>query len=182
MAPRSLPNATEHSPLFEGTYDALHALAGVAESGGRGLIFKPHPNIPAITEQRIRSIPENVALLEFANIFECILETDVMVTVLSSASYLSMIHERPVVLLGKMSLWGKGCVYEVSSRDEIGRVLDTALQDGFTDEQRQHWRKHAAQLIRYYLFAYDESAVARIGRDVDAAAAFILTHCKATVG
>ena len=178
MAPRSLPHATEHSPFFDDTYDALAALAKVAAERNWGVIFKPHPNIPAVTENQIRTIPDNVALVEHANIFECILETDVTITVLSSTAYLSLIHNRPVVLLGRMSLSGKGCVYEATSRENIGDVINAALTNGFTDEQKQHWRKHTAQLIRHYLFAYDDEAASRIGRDVDAAAAFILPHCN----
>ena len=171
MLPPDLPKAKLHSPYYDSTIDALNEIERYADEQGYGVLFKPHPNVLSIDSEFETS---TIELVHGANIFECILHTDVTVTVLSSASYLALIHNRPVVLLGRSPLNDKGCAYEVPSRDRLGETLDNAIQKGLTEAQRDHWITHVAQLLRYYLFEYDNELPYESIRGPQVAADFLI--------
>ena len=177
FAPKSLANAELHSPFFSSTRDAALHLAGLAEKNNWLVLFKPHPNYEQDFRNDENEFGDHVKVVAGANIFECILLSDVTVTIVSDVSYLALIHGRPVVLLGNTPLGGKGCAYEISGRSDVEAKVDRAIQEGLSSAQEKNWELHAAQLLKYYLFAFDESTEGRIGRGVDEAARFLIDRC-----
>lgn len=175
ITPNSYPNKALHSSFLDNTTQGLSELWSWAQAHHCCVLAKPHP-LDRTRKQllKLHQPKSGIQVLEGANIFECLEASDVMVTILSTSSYLALIHGKPVVLLGKSLLNGKGCCYEVDTLEALTPTLDRAMSDGFTEVQQERWLNHAAQLIRYYLFAYSEDAESRIGRGPACAAAHIL--------
>ncbi len=176
MLPRVLPESALHSPIYEDTLDALAHLAGLAEAHGWQILFKPHPHLEARHGNIAIPHAAHVDVLIGADIFECMELSDATVTILSQVSYLALTHERPCVMLGRHQLTGKGCVHEAASREEVHTAVASALAQGFTQAQREAWREHVAQIIKYYTYAFAGDAEEIIGRGPGCAAEELLAQ------
>ncbi len=137
-----------YSPCFSSSVEALIYVSKLAEKNGWNMLFKPHPLCFDYESQ----IPENVYLLKDADINEIIDMADVTITILSQVGYISCIRKKPTVMLGYTQLRGKNCTYEAFGIDSIESTIKSALNLGFTDEQRYYFAKHIAQMNKYYLF------------------------------
>ena len=140
-----------HSPVFEDTQDGLDALAALAEANNWLILFKPHPNL---YPQTAHPHPRVVVVRE-SNVLDCLLLSDVTVTILSSVAYIALANDRPVVLMGRNTLSGSGSVYEVTGRAMLEQTLNAALARTGFDDHRQAFRRHIAALLKDYLYAYD---------------------------
>ena len=178
MTPRCLPKATWHSPFYGNTQEALQHLARIAAKEKWTVLFKPHPNLKY--SGLVPSLPdaETVVAAPGANLFECILHSDVTVTILSTSAYQALIHQRPVVLLGRMPLTGKRCTYEVPAKFLAAHTIRKSLRKGFTSRQELLWQRHLAQVLKYYVFAFDEGMEAIIGRDVREASGYLVSFLR----
>ena len=169
MFPPYLPAARLHSPHYVHTLDALYDLAKTAEENDWHVLFKPHPNPVSNNLDRL-ALPDRLArritVAEGANIFECIEQSDLTTTILSQVGYLALAHGKPVLMLGRNQLNGAGCAHELSDRRELGRTIETALNDGRTESMRIAWNRHVAQLMRYYLFRHDDDMAEWFARDI----------------
>jgi CDP-glycerol glycerophosphotransferase (TagB/SpsB family) len=178
MIPAWISNAKLHSPCFADSIAAFMYLHELARQNNWHILFKPHP----LVEQRHRDIPADcflqADLVPGANIFDCIEASDVVVTILSGISYIAMIHQRPVVLLGRTHLYKKGCAYEVFTKKKLDPVMRRALQEGFSPDRQRNWLKTVARLLKYYLYSLDETAAQIIGRDVHDVADFLCRRVK----
>ncbi|MCP5104487.1 MAG: hypothetical protein GY950_13960 [bacterium] len=166
MLPPWIKGAKIHSPYYVDTIDALMHLAELAGENDWHILFKPHPLVADRLKDIKSIVHDRIDLIPGANIFECFEESDVTVTILSGVSYLAMVHLQPVVLLGRIQLYKKGCAYEIHDRERLEKVMTEALQDGFTPDHQRRWLKHVAQLIKYYLFSLEETTAQIIGKDV----------------
>lgn len=175
ILPEDLPNARLHSPAFHDSEEALRFLAEVAEERDLLVIFKPHPSMKTPAADAGAWQANRVLTVPGANVFACMEAADLTITILSQVAYQALIQERPVLLLGCMQLNGKGCAYEARDRDRIRPEIDRALREGFTPAQRAAWRKHAAQLIRHYLFPLNGEMETLTGKSVKAAAEFLVS-------
>lgn len=173
MVPCWLPNAGLHSPYYEDTVDCVRHLVELSEANDWHVLFKPHPMLEAKQKSIEVAYPDRLVFVTDADIFECMEQSDLTVTILSQVAYLAMVHGRPCALLGRNQLSGKGCVYEPSDREDVEATLVAALERGLSDEQRTNWVKHVAQLCTYYLFGFEEDITNVIGRDVDECADFL---------
>jgi hypothetical protein len=139
-----------HSPIYTSTFDALAHLDQMAAVNRWTILFKPHPSdvqeLPAdLNLQHTHVIPG-------ANILDCINQSDVSVTILSSTSYLSRLHGKPTVMLGRHQVSDKGCVYEVKEKNSAGVVINAAIDNGYSPDMEKAWRIHVGQLLKYYLY------------------------------
>ena len=180
MLPSGFPRARLHSPHFESTAAALSRVAELASKNDWHIIFKPHP-LATDSAAAPEAPNEHVSVIRDANVFDCILLSDVTITVLSQVSYLALLQKRPVVLLGRSTLSGKGCAYELESRDDLEGVIKAALRDGFTNGQSQAFRQHAARLCTHYLHAMDRDVEDLLGRGTADAAEFLLAMSRTSV-
>lgn len=178
MHPSWLPKARTHSPFFVNTFDALQYLLRLAEKNDWQILFKPHPNIEHRQVDFKPFYPDRLTYVTGANIFECLSESDVTVTILSQVGYLALIHNRPLVMLGCNQISGKRCAYEITSRQETEEVILEALKGKDRDEKHENWIKHVAQLCKYYLFSMDKEITDIIGRDVDEATRYLILQCR----
>lgn len=176
MLPADTERARLHSPHFRSTAEALEAVCSVAETRGWHVVFKPHPLAKAAPSPSCQA--DTLTVMNDANVFDCILESDVTATLVSQVSYLALIHGKPCVLMGRNPLSGKGCAYELPSPDALESTLQEALAEGFMPAQQEAWRTHAAQLCAHYLFALEPDVEALIGRGVREAADEVVSHAN----
>lgn len=96
--------------------------------------------------------PENVLLIKEADINEIVEVSDVVVTILSTAAYTSLIRKKATVMLGYTQFKDKGCTYEAYERDMIEDMLVQAVNEGFSKQKQEYFLKHLAQMNKYYLY------------------------------
>jgi hypothetical protein len=173
ILPRWSERATFHSPFYNDTYDGLQALASVAEQLNAKLVYKPHPNLKYKESDEVLCEKMSIVYANDANIFECLDATHVTTTILSQTAYLALIREKPVVLMGRMPLSGKGCTFELESSAHLEELLARAIKSGFTEEQRMAWYRHVAQLLKYALFSFNPEFDKMFNRGPDQAALWL---------
>ena len=178
ILPRNSPHAHIHSPHYSGTQDALNALGALAKKNDWHILFKPHPLHSAQGEPAIPTLPDQITAVPGANVFDCIEQSDVVVTLVSQVSYLALIHGKPCVLLGRTPLSGKKCVYEPEDREDLEQTILNALSKGLTAKQTDAWHEHVARVCTHYLFALDEDMRELFGRGHDDAAHFIAGYAR----
>lgn len=149
MNPYTSRSKKFHSPIFFSSYDAAKYISGLAEKNGWNFIYKKHPVMIA---QDPKNIAGNAINAHNIDIHDAIDLADVVITIVSQTSYLALIQEKPVVMLGYTQLYKKDCTYEAFSLDDIEREIKNAIEFGYTDEQKENFYKHVAQLNKYYLF------------------------------
>lgn len=154
-----------HSPMFQTSQQALVYLAILAEEYDWNLVFKPHPTIAASYSQF--SLPKNVIYIPSGNLNDLIDFSDVVVTLMSQTAYVSCIRKKPVVMLGYNQIRGKECVYEAYTFDQIAPVIAQAIEEGFTQKHQEAFRKHIAQMCKYYLYDDHADREIRYGQDID---------------
>ena len=160
---------TEHvrkhfSPMFATSIDAGVHLSYICRKNNWNFIYKPHP---LSVDERIHNLLADGSIyLEQANINDLIDASDVVVTVQSSVNYVALIRSKPVVMLRYNVINGKGCTYEVYVKENIERILECAIEKGFTQKQKEAFRRHIAQNIKYYLYDDLSERDIRYGKDV----------------
>lgn len=149
MFPYTERAAKYHSPSFASSLDALEYLANIAEKNSWNIIYKPHP---MMVEMSRKSLPKNVVFAENTDINKLIDICNVTITILSQVAYISLIRQKPLVLLGFCQLKGKGCCYETYVKSHIEKNINKALGEEITEQQKKNFVKHTAQLTQYYLY------------------------------
>ena len=160
-----------HSPMFQTSQQALVYLAILAEENDWNLVFKPHPSIAS--SYNPSSLPKNVIYIPAGNLNDLIDFSDVVVTLMSQTAYVSCIRKKPVVMLGYNQIRGKGCAYEAYTFDKIAPVITQAIEEGFTQKHRDAFRKHIAQMCKYYLFDDNADRDIRYGQDIDKVVSYL---------
>lgn len=141
-----------HSPIFESTLKGLEYLSILSLKNGWNLVYKPHPIIENLgVEKRDRDKIDCTLALD-VNIHELIDYSDVIITILSQAAYLSLFRQKPVVLLGYMQLSRSGCVYDAYRKGKIEIQIKNAIKKGYTEIQKQNFYKHVARQVKYCLY------------------------------
>lgn len=139
-----------HSPIFHTSDEAAFYLYSLAKENSWNFIYKLHP-IMATIPQYIE-YPKDMIVINNGDIIDLINICDVFITILSQSAYLSLINNKPVVMLGYNQLKNKECIYEAYSKDNIEIMIKQAIQNGYTNKQNQYFIKHIAQLIKYYSY------------------------------
>lgn len=153
IKPKS-PARVFHSPVFEGSFEALVGLDEMAGELGVAILFKPHPlSRDRFAFLRADEFP-NTLILQNTCINACIRQADVVVTIASQACYSALLENCAVVMLGRNQVTGKGLTYDVTSRDTMAKTVQDALRDPLRANRRREFAVHCAQLERSYLFDY----------------------------
>lgn len=150
MVPYTEETKKYHSPAFVSSLDAVKYLAELAEKNDWNFIFKPHPGM--VNRYRKTEFPENTIYLTDINLNELIDRVDVVVTLMSQTAYVSLIRGCATVTMGYNQLRGKGCNYEAFSKEIIEEKIKEAIVNGYTEDQKEKFLLHTAQLLKYYLF------------------------------
>ncbi len=180
ILPRSAPESYIHSPHFDNTLEALEYIAAMGRRKGWHILFKPHPLEDSAIYSKIVCDLQNVTMVPNANIFICMAASNVTVTIVSQVSYMALIHQAPCILLGRNQLSEKNCAYELEDKNSGEALIQKAIAQGFTENQKAFFRKHTAQLLRYYLFSFDEREFSW-GRKIDEVAQYLNNHIRKTM-
>lgn len=138
-----------HSPVFESSNEAAIFLAKLAKKNDWNFIYKRHPMMRGKLNMEF---PSNVIMSDNIDIHDAIDISDLTITILSQTSYVALLRDKPALMLGYHQLCHKGCVYEAWKNDELEDCIKQALEEGFTDKQKENFKKHIAQLCKYYLY------------------------------
>ena len=172
--PHWLPEARLHSPFFSNTLEALDYLSLLANKNNWHVLFKPHPMMEQQHATPIVTCPERITCLPGANIFECMEQSDATTTILSQAGYLALIHDRPLVMLGRNQLSGKDCAYEIDSVEATEAAFKRAFLKDAAATMRENWLRHVAQVLKYYLIAHDPKVANISGRGIETLSKLII--------
>jgi hypothetical protein len=153
----------KHSGDFSSTESGLEHLIKLAERNNWLILFKPHPSIKHTNNLVEKNSSFVIQIDKQINLIEAINISDVLVTLVSQSAYMSVMHEKPTVLLGRMQLTGSGLVYEAPIRTLVESEIKTALESGTMASQKDAVIDHIARLIRYYLVSdnFEESGYFR---------------------
>ena len=172
MVPYTENTRRFHSPCFASSEEGMLWVAEIAAKHDWNFIFKPHPQLKnKIDPQRL---PHNVIFVPDYNINDIIDMADVLVTILSSTVYVSLIRGTAALMLGYNQISHKDCTYEAHRQEDIESQLIAAVEKGYTASQKAAFVRHVAQLNKYYLYS-DGQAHERLhlGRPIESAAEFI---------
>ena len=172
VVPYSEESKIWHSPMFKDSEDALWFLRTLSQKNGWNLIYKPHPLLEELVDETDKRF-KGVTIIKNANINEVVDLADVVVTILSQVSYISLVRSKPVVMLGYTQLKGKGCTYEAFSKAEIEDTIKNAAMYGYSEEIRDSFVKHIAQMLKYNLYDDMLPRNYRYGRTVEDAVKYI---------
>ena len=152
LRPYDIKAKIYHSPIFKSTVQAMEYLIRLSIKNRWNFIYKPHPIMEALgLETKDEQNSNSKYMLSNVNLNELIDFADVIVTIFSQSAYISLIRNKPVVMMGYMQLRGKGCTYEAYKKCVIEGQIKRALKNGVTEEQRENFIKHCAQLKKYHL-------------------------------
>jgi len=139
-----------HSPIFKSSDASAIYISKLAKKNGWNLIYKQHPLINSF--ELAKDFGPNIIFVKDADINKLIDDSDLVITILSQTGYVSTIRKKPTLMLGYTQLRGKGCTYEAFKKEDIEEVIKIALVNGYTEEQKDSFIKHIAQITKYYLF------------------------------
>ena len=150
LYPYTSISQTFHSPYYQSSIKLLWDLSEIGAESGWNVVYKPHPEM--VRSLQIGEIPSNVIVMNEISIFKLIEISDVIVTIASQCSYEAALRKKPVVMLGRNQLHGKGIVYEPQGYSDLKETIERALQEGFSDSRREAFELHVAQMLKYYLY------------------------------
>ena len=113
-----------------------------------------------------------------ANVFDCIDACNISITITSGISGISLVHEKPNILLGKNGLWKKGAAYEVFSRNELEETILQALEKKTTADMKKKWIDYVARTTKHYSFSFSEDVESKIGRNIEAFSFELMKYMK----
>ena len=170
MYPYTEHTAQYHSPIFKSSDEAAIYLALLAKKNDWNLIYKPHPIMERLNN--VGDFDSNIIVVHRGNINELIDISDLTITILSQTGYISMIREKATLMMGYTQLRGKKCTYEAFEYDGIESTIKEALLNGLTDDMKDSFNTHIAQLLKYYLFDDLCERQLRFGRAIEKTAEF----------
>lgn len=145
-----------HSPIFKKSSECAQYIGDLCKKNDWFMLYKPHP----VYANDNLCTNEYIYKTTTGNIRECIDISNVVCTVLSQTSYLSLISLKPVVMTGYNYLRGKNIAYEAYDKEKIDENIKNALSKGITNEQLTLWNVHAAQLMYHTnIFCLDETNI-----------------------
>lgn len=150
LSPYTEQTKKYHSPIFENSDSVVEYLAQLSKKNKWNLVYKMHPFVTKYSLPK--HFPGNVIILNDVDINDLIVATDLTITILSQTGYVALFNERPVLMLGYTQLRGKGCSYEAFRKEQIEEQIQLALKNGFTMEQKEKFKRHIAQICKYYVY------------------------------
>ncbi len=162
-----------HSHLFAGSAEAVEKLDSIAGELGVSILFKPHP----LSKDRYMFLRaeelKNTVILSSTSMQACFEASSLVSTIASQTSYVAMLDDRPVMMLGKNQISGKGLTYDVQAVEDIAEVIELGIADPLRIDRKAAFARHVAQLERSYLFCYGEIGKNYYSRGAKAAAAYM---------
>ena len=145
--------AKKHSPIYFSDVDAYEQLEKICiKHEDWHILYKPHP-ISITRGIKTKINKKNTTLLYEGGLSESLELADISITLLSQSAYISLIKEKPVVLLGRLQLNGTGSAYELKKKEELEDTIKKALYYGYSDKQKKAFLEHVARVLKYYVYS-----------------------------
>ncbi|MCL1797147.1 MAG: hypothetical protein FWG24_02325 [Eggerthellaceae bacterium] len=170
--PRSEHSQKFYSPIFDSSDQTIEYLAKLAKQNNWNLIYKPHPHVVK-SGVAAKKYPKNVICIDEGDINKLVDYADLTIVLTTSLAYTALIRGKPALSLGYTTLKDKGCSYEAFVLETIEPTVKAALEQGFTEEQREAFVRHTAQMNKYYLFDNQSNRPLRYGRTVEEAVQYL---------
>ncbi len=154
-----------NSPLFSSSLQVLDHFLGLCKENRWILMFRQHP-ISRIRNETIDTETSYIDVSDY-NLNAVIDASDVVITISSQVSYMSLFRKKAVVMLGRNELYMKGCTYWVKRKESIPTVINRALKEGVTTKQWKNFERHIAQMLKYYLYDDLSERDLRYGKSID---------------
>lgn len=162
-----------HSPIFKGSDEAALFVENLARKNRWNYIYKPHQMMVRVGECERENFHSSTTWVGDSDINELIDVADVVITIVSQCGYISLIRDKATVMLGYSQLRGKKCTYEAFEKRDVEKRIKEAIEKGFTSSQKAAFRKHTAQLLKYYLFDDGLKKNYKIGQSLCSAVSLI---------
>lgn len=153
LQPFSQHRSLQHSGDFISTEAGLMALLPLARKNGWRVLFKAHPSIRH-DAKALEAYADCLTVIDKqVDLVDLLHYSDALATIVSQSAYMGLLHNVPVVLMGRMQLSGSGLVQEACFRSDLEAALRRALPPEPTHRDPQALRDHVARLIRYYVMS-----------------------------
>lgn len=155
------------SPSFTSSNAALFYISTLNKEGKWNILYKPHPQMYRKSIYTEYKTDSGVIVVGNVDINRLIDVADVVITLVSQVAYMALMKDKPVVMLGYTQLKSKNCTYEAYNNDEISSAISNAISNGFTEEMRDNFIKHVAQMLKYNLYDDLKPRELRYGKKIE---------------
>lgn len=164
ICPYNKESKRRHSCFFKSSEDAAKYLRSICNKNGWVFIYKPHP---ARIDRLGVPVINGVKTITKINVNRLIDYSDVNIVISSQMAYISLIRNKPVVLLGKNQLHKKKCAFEPWTKKGIEKAIKKAIRKGMSKRQKNNFLIHIADLLNMYLFDDLGSRNLRYGKNIE---------------
>lgn len=155
------PERLRSMPGYESGFDLA---CNVARSHPGVTVFKPHPCM----EGRVNGYdvrPHRSLLVGTGDAREYLNWADVVVSYGTTLEYAALAADRPVVLAGRSSLFGKGIAYEALEPSQLPQTIEQAYRRVGFEERVKRFHAFVGYLLREYLIRVDTEEQRRCGAE-----------------
>lgn len=151
LVPYTRNSKKYHSKLFHSSIEAMEYMRNLAYKLDCNYIFKPHP---IWTKRHVGEVDKykDIDVVCDINVNYLVDLADLNVTISSQMAYVSLVRNKPVLILGINELSNKECCYSVKHKKAIRNTTIRAIKAGLTEKQRRNFVTHVAYLMNYYLY------------------------------
>lgn len=150
-----------HSHIYEDDGQAYNKILEICKKHKDWhILYKPHP-ISITRGIKTKIDDEYTTVIYQGGLNESLKMADVSVTILSQSAYVSLINNIPTLLLGRLQLNDSGAAYILQKEDELEEIMENALRNGYTMEQKTKFLEHVSRALKYYVFSANELVNAR---------------------
>lgn len=157
LLPEDYPGASIHAPGFRSAPGALQALAQAARQEDALVLAKPHP-IDHADYSMLET--EHLRVLRDVNLHSLIEAADVVACMTSTTQFEALLLEKPILLMARSHLFGKGAAYEALGPEDLPGALHAALQRQAFDQRSAAARRFMDFVLRYYSVAISDNSPA----------------------
>ncbi len=140
------------SCAFSSTRELLKDLIHICKKEDWNLVFKPHPNELGRDKLIPEWISEGSVVVQHTSLDKLIEMSDATVCISSVVNYKVLIHNKPLIQCGYTPLFGENCAYDVTTPDNLEKVIEIALDQGVTDKHRENFCEHLQGLLNTCLW------------------------------
>ncbi|MFW8637114.1 hypothetical protein [Cribrihabitans pelagius] len=150
-----------HTGDFISSEAGLQALLPLARKNGWHILYKAHPSLKH-TAKGLEDYSDCLTEVDKrADLVSLLQHTDALATIVSQSAYMALMHDTPVVLMGRIQLSGSGLAHEAPYRAGLEQALRAALADRDSAARRRLLLDHIARLLKYYVISseYDDKGL-----------------------
>lgn len=157
------------SCVVDSTQQAFELLEKECIKNNWNLIYKPHPCRARVNlnDQTTDDQKQHAYIFYKMPVDRLIEKADVVVSISSAVEYKALMYGKPLVQMGKSSLTGQGCSYEIILTAEVGTKMIEAVNLGMTELQKENFEIFVAKLLDNYLWDDLSERPLRYGRAIE---------------